>query len=62
MWQPFFKMTDSGYCYDTYMLYWRGMQVDSEILFTNKFPIMAKETDNFQNGVLRGHYIVIKVP
>ena len=25
-----FQMAESGYCYDTYMLYWREMQVDSK--------------------------------
>ena len=36
---------------DTYLLlYWRGMQVDNERLFTNKGPVMLKESYNFQNG------------
>ena len=38
-------MADSGY--ETYLLYLRGMQVDSEILFTNKGPIMVKESETF---------------
>ena len=37
------------------------MQVESEILFTNKCPIVVKEGENFQNGLIRGQYIVIKV-
>ena len=37
------------------------MQVDSERLFTNKGPVMVNESDNIQNGLLRGQYIVIKV-
>ena len=36
------------------------MQVDSERLFTNKCIIMGKESDNFQNGLFRGQYLVIK--
>ena len=35
------------------------MQVDSEILFTNNGPEMVKESDIFQNGLLRD--LVIKV-
>ena len=37
------------------------MQVDSDILFTNNGPVMVKESDIFQNGLLRGQYLVIKV-
>ena len=37
------------------------MQVDSEIIFTNKGTVMVKESYNFQNGLLRRQYIVIKV-
>ena len=43
-------MADSGYCYDAYLLYLRGMQVDSERLFNNKGPVIVNESDNFQNG------------
>ena len=59
--QPFFKMADSGYCYDAYMLYWREMQANGERLFTNKGPAMVKESENFQNCLLRGHHLSIKV-
>ena len=38
------------------------MPVDSEILLTKKGPVMVKESYNFQNGLLRGQYLVIKVP
>ena len=57
------KMADSGYCYDAYLLYWRGMQVDGEIIFSNKGPIglMVKDSEHFQNGQLPGQYIAIKV-
>ena len=61
LWQPFFKMDESGYCYDAYLLYWRGMQVDGERLFTNKGPVMVKESSNFHNCLLRGQYLAIKV-
>ena len=37
------------------------MQVDGEILFTNKGPVMVKESNNFQNCLLRGQYFAIKV-
>ena len=37
------------------------MQVDGERLFTNKGPIMVKESNNFQNCLLRGQYIAINV-
>ena len=37
------------------------MQVDGEILFTNKGPVMVKESNSFKNGLLRGQYIAIKV-
>ena len=57
----FFKMADSGYCYDAYLPYWRGMQVDGEILFTNKGPVMVKESYHFQNRLFRGQYLAIKV-
>ena len=56
------KMADSGYCYDAYLLYCRGMQVDSERLFIKKGPVMVKESDFFsQNGLIQGQYPVIKV-
>ena len=44
-------MADSGYCYDAYLRYWRGMQVDGERLFTNKGPVglMVKDIEIFQN-------------
>ena len=58
---PYFKMVDIGYCYDSNLLYWRGMQVDSEILFPNKCPIMVNASDHFQNSLLRGQYLVINV-
>ena len=54
-------MADCGYYYDAYLLYWRGMQVDSEILFTNNGPVIVKEREQFQSGLIRGQYIVIKV-
>ena len=54
-------MADSGYCYDAYLPYWRGMQVDGEILFTNKGPVMVKESYHFQNRLFRGQYLAIKV-
>ena len=54
-------MADSGYCYDVYLPYWRGMQVDGEILFANKGPVMVKESYNFQNCLFRGQYLAIKV-
>ena len=54
-------MADSGYCYDAYLLYWRGMQVDGERLFTNKGPVMVKESNHFKNCLLRGQYLAIKV-
>ena len=38
------------------------MQVDSERLFTSKGPVMVQESYSFQNDLLRGQYIVIKVP
>ena len=44
----FFKMADNGYYYDAYLLYWRGMQVDGERLFTNKGPVMVKESNNLK--------------
>ena len=59
--EAIFKMADSGNCYDAYMLYWRGMQVDGKILFTNKGPVMVKESNNFQNCLLRGKYLATKV-
>ena len=37
------------------------MQVDGEILFTNKGPVMVKESKNFKNCLLRGQYLAIKV-
>ena len=43
-----FKMADSGYSYDASLLYWRGMQVDGERLFTNKDPVMVKEVTIFK--------------
>ena len=46
LWQPFFKMADGGYCYDAYLLYWRGMQVDGERLFTNKGPVPTSTTSS----------------
>ena len=55
-------MTDIRYGYGTYLHYWGGMQIDSEILFTNKCPTMVKERGHFENSLLRGHYIVVKVP
>ena len=61
MWQPFFKMADIGYCYDAYLPYWRGMQVDGERLFTNKGPVMVNESKTFQNCLFRGQYLAIKV-
>ena len=54
-------MADSGYCYDAYQPYWRGMQVDGERLFANKGPEMVKESGNFQNCLFRGQYLAIKV-
>ena len=36
------KIADSGSCYDAYLFYWRGMQVDGERLFTNKGPVIVK--------------------
>ena len=39
----------------------RGMQVDGEILFTNKGPVMVKDSNNYQNCLLRGQYLAIKV-
>ena len=49
------------YCYDAYLIYWRGMQVDGERLFTTKGPVMVKESNNYKNGLLRGQYLAIKV-
>ena len=43
-----FKMADSGYSYDAYRLYWRGMQVDGERLLTNKGPVMVREVTTFK--------------
>ena len=57
----FFKMAGSGYCYDAYLPYWRGMQVDGGILFTNKGPGMVKECKKNQNCLFRGQYLAIKV-
>ena len=37
------------------------MQVDGEILFTNKGPAMVKESNNFKSSLLRGQYLAIKV-
>ena len=37
------------------------MQVDGDILFTNKGPVMVKESNNFKNCPLRGQYLAIKV-
>ena len=37
------------------------MHVDVEILFTNKGPVMVKESNNFKNCLLRGQYLAIKV-
>ena len=37
------------------------MQVDGERLLTNKGPIMVKESNNFQNCLLRGQYLAINV-
>ena len=37
------------------------MQVDGETLFTNKGPVMVKESNNFKNSLLRGQYLAIKV-
>ena len=37
------------------------MQVDGERLFANKGPVMVKGIDNFQNCLLRGPYLAIKV-
>ena len=37
------------------------MQVDGEILFTNKGPGMVKECKKIQNGLFRGQYLAIKV-
>ena len=37
------------------------MQVDGEILFTNKGPVMVKESKFFKNCLLRGQYLAIKV-
>ena len=36
------------------------MQVDGERLFTNKGPVMVKESNNFKI-MLRGQYLAIKV-
>ena len=41
------------------LLYWRGMQVDGERLFTNKGPVMVKENIKFQNCLLRFHCFAI---
>ena len=37
------------------------MQVDGERLFTNKGPVMVKESDHFHNCLFRGQYLEIKV-
>ena len=37
------------------------MQVDGEIVFTNKGPGMVKECKNNQNCLFRGQYLAIKV-
>ena len=37
------------------------MQVDGDILFTNKGPVMIKESNNLKNSLLRGQYLAIKV-
>ena len=37
------------------------MQVDGEILFANKGPVMVKESNNFQNCLFREQYLAIKV-
>ena len=37
------------------------MQVDGERLFTNKGPVMVKESDHFQKCLFRGQYLAIKV-
>ena len=54
-------MADSGYWYDAYLPYWRGMQVDGERLFANKGPVMVNESKTFQNCQFRGQYLAIKV-
>ena len=33
------------------------MQVDGEILFANKGPVMVKESEHFQNCLFRGQYL-----
>ena len=37
------------------------MQVDSEIIFTDKGPVMVNESKKNQNGLFRGQYLAIKV-
>ena len=37
------------------------MQVDGERIFTNKGPVIVKESNNFQNCLLRGQYLATKV-
>ena len=37
------------------------MQVDLERLFNNEGPVMVKESNNFQNCLLRGQYLAMKV-
>ena len=47
-------MADCSSCYEAYGIYWRGMQVDIEIVLNNEGPVMVKESDNF--NLLRGQY------
>ena len=37
------------------------MQVDGEILFITKGPVMVKESNNLKNGLFRGQYLAINV-
>ena len=37
------------------------MQVDGERVLTNKGPVVVKESNNYQKGLLRGQYLAIKV-
>ena len=37
------------------------MQVDGDIVFTNKGPGMVKECKQIQNYLFRGQYLAIKV-
>ena len=37
------------------------MQVDGEILFTTKGPVMVKESNNLKNRLLQGQNLEIKV-